>query len=56
MTAAEIAFEHVSKTFGRDDGNYAVRDLSFSVDRGELVAILGKTGCGNRPPSISSPA
>ena len=24
----------------------AVRDLSFSIARGELVAILGKTGCG----------
>jgi NitT/TauT family transport system ATP-binding protein len=46
VIAAEIAFEHVSKTFGRDDGGYAVRDLSFSVGRGELVAILGKTGCG----------
>jgi len=45
---AEIVFEHVSKSFTRPDGEQfeAVRDLSFSIARGELVAILGKTGCG----------
>ncbi len=47
--SAEILFERVSKSFARGDGGAAfeaVRDLSFSVGRGELVAILGKTGCG----------
>ncbi len=47
--AAEIAFEKVSKTFAAANGAApftAVRDLSFTVRRGELVAILGKTGCG----------
>src|SRR6202451_1956247 len=46
---AEILFEGVSKTFARADGGApfeAVRDLSFTIGRGELVAILGKTGCG----------
>ncbi len=45
----EIAFEHVGKTFIRSGGSApfeAVRDLSFTIGRGELVAILGKTGCG----------
>jgi NitT/TauT family transport system ATP-binding protein len=45
----EILFERVSKTFPRADGGApfeAVRDLSFTIGRGELVAILGKTGCG----------
>jgi NitT/TauT family transport system ATP-binding protein len=45
----EIVFERVSKSFPRADGGSpldAVRDLSFSIARGELVAILGKTGCG----------
>ncbi len=44
----EIVFERVSKAFTRPDGSAfeAVRDLSFSIARGELVAILGKTGCG----------
>ena len=43
-----IAFERVSKSFTRPDGGAfeAVRDLSFTIARGELVAILGKTGCG----------
>jgi NitT/TauT family transport system ATP-binding protein len=45
----EIVFERVDKTFPRADGGVpldAIRDLSFSIGRGELVAILGKTGCG----------
>jgi len=45
----EILFERVSKTFSRPDGGApfdAVRELSFTIGRGELVAILGKTGCG----------
>jgi NitT/TauT family transport system ATP-binding protein len=47
--ASAIVFEHVSKSFARPGGGgafEAVRDLSFSIGRGELVAILGKTGCG----------
>jgi NitT/TauT family transport system ATP-binding protein len=45
----EILFEGVSKSFPRHDGGAAfeaIHDLSFAVGRGELVAILGKTGCG----------
>ena len=46
----EISFEHVSKVFGRDDrgrgGFRAVDDLSLDIQAGEMVAILGKTGCG----------
>jgi NitT/TauT family transport system ATP-binding protein len=44
----EIVFDGVSKSFTRPDGEKfeAVRSLSFSIVRGELVAILGKTGCG----------
>jgi NitT/TauT family transport system ATP-binding protein len=45
----EILFERVSKSFPRRDGGpafEAIHDLSFAVERGELVAILGKTGCG----------
>jgi NitT/TauT family transport system ATP-binding protein len=47
--SAEILFERVSKSFpraGDDEPFEAVRELSFQVGRGELVAILGKTGCG----------
>jgi NitT/TauT family transport system ATP-binding protein len=46
----EIAFDRVTKAFPRTDGSGgtfdAVGDLSFTVRRGELLAILGRTGCG----------
>jgi NitT/TauT family transport system ATP-binding protein len=44
-----IAFQGVTKTFERHDrsGSFtAVEELSFNVARGEIVAVLGKTGCG----------
>ena len=48
--APDIAFDHVTKSFPRSNGASntfdAVRDLNFSVGRGELLAILGRTGCG----------
>jgi NitT/TauT family transport system ATP-binding protein len=48
--APEIAFDRVTKSFPRTDGAGgtfdAVADLSFEVRRGELLAILGRTGCG----------
>jgi len=46
---AEILFDRVAKSFPRSGGGApteAVRNLSFTIARGELVAILGKTGCG----------
>lgn len=52
MTApeAEIRFDHVSKVFGESSharGLFrAVDDLSLEIHPGELVAVLGKTGCG----------
>jgi NitT/TauT family transport system ATP-binding protein len=39
----------VSKTFLRPDGRsefVAVDKLSFEIAKGEIVAVLGKTGCG----------
>ena len=48
--APEIVFDRVTKAFPRTEragGTFdAVRDLSFTVRRGELLAILGRTGCG----------
>src|SRR5262249_7790722 len=44
-----IAFRDVTKAFRRPDGSgdlLAVDHLSFDVARGEIVAVLGKTGCG----------
>jgi NitT/TauT family transport system ATP-binding protein len=46
--APEIHFERVSKTFGRpgNDAFRAVDDVTLDIARGEMVALLGKTGCG----------
>jgi len=44
-----IRFEDVSKSFRRPDGRgdfVAVDQLSFEIAKGEIVAVLGKTGCG----------
>jgi len=38
-----IEFENVSKHFGR---TRAVNNLSFLVEPGELIALLGESGCG----------
>ena len=46
---AEIELDHVTKTFGRagnGDAFRAVDDLSLTIAPGELVALVGKTGCG----------
>ena len=42
-----IRVEHISKTFQVNNGQVdAVKDISFSVEEGELVTILGTSGCG----------
>ena len=45
-----IRFRAVSKRFtdehGKDLANFAVKDLTFEVARGELIAVVGRTGCG----------
>ncbi len=48
--APEVRFERVTKAFvraGSERGTFlAVDDLSLEIHSGELVAVLGKTGCG----------
>ena len=47
MSVAEISFAHVSKWFGTGEGAFrAVDHLDLSIAQGEMVALLGKTGCG----------
>jgi NitT/TauT family transport system ATP-binding protein len=49
MSEPVIRFRDVSKVFQRANGRgdlLAVEKLSFEVARGEIVAVLGKTGCG----------
>ena len=43
----KIALRHVNKVFLSERGPIKVlEDLSFSVKKGEFVAILGASGCG----------
>jgi len=42
-----VRVSNVSRTFGRGEhAVHAVRDVSFRADRGELVAIRGRSGAG----------
>ncbi|MGM9891703.1 ABC transporter ATP-binding protein [Limosilactobacillus sp.] len=43
MSNPIIQFNHVSKKYSQ---NTAVDDLSFSIDKGEFVTVLGSSGCG----------
>lgn len=43
--AGSIAFENVSFTYN-DTKIEALKDISFTIKRGETIAILGKTGSG----------
>lgn len=38
-----INFEHVNKFFGE---HHVLKDISLSVEQGELVTFLGPSGCG----------
>lgn len=39
-----IRFTHVSRKY--DNGNYGLRDISFSVEQGEFVYVVGRSGAG----------
>jgi len=42
-----LRVEHLSKTYGKDNTQVvALNDISFSVDKGEFVAIVGPSGSG----------
>ena len=38
-----VEFKQVTKAYGDVQ---AVRDLSFTIERGKLVTLLGPSGCG----------
>lgn len=40
----EISFEHVS--FGYNDSKLLMRDISFTVQPGQKIAVVGSTGAG----------
>jgi NitT/TauT family transport system ATP-binding protein len=39
-----LSFDHVGMVF--PDGTEAIRDVSFTVGRGEFVTVVGPSGCG----------
>lgn len=42
-----IEFKNVSREYGEKENRfYAVKDVSFSINRGEVVVILGQSGAG----------
>ena len=47
MTAAMLALENVDKFYGSiDHGVHAVKNLNMTADQGDIVALLGSSGCG----------
>lgn len=42
--AQEVIFKNVSKRYGK--GEYALDDVSFSVEPGEFVFVIGRSGAG----------
>ena len=38
-----IRFEHVSKSYGK---TAILKDLNFSIDKGQFVVLIGPSGCG----------
>ncbi|MCD8049964.1 MAG: ABC transporter ATP-binding protein/permease [Clostridia bacterium] len=42
----EVEFSHVSFAFPDAPENAVLEDISFSVKKGESVAVIGSTGCG----------
>lgn len=44
--AMDLKFEHISFQYGREHGEKALDDISFSIHEGEKAALVGSSGCG----------
>ncbi len=42
----EVRFEHLSFTYGRDDGRRVLDDLNLVIHPGERVGLIGRSGAG----------
>ena len=45
-SGAVVAFEHVTKRYGKPDSPPAVTDLSLTIPAGEVCVLVGPSGCG----------
>ena len=43
----QIIFDHVSFRYEDGDGEDCLHDVSFTVNKGETLGIIGATGSGN---------
>jgi multiple sugar transport system ATP-binding protein len=43
---ARISLQNVSKSFGGDQGPWAVKDFCLEIEDGELIVFVGPSGCG----------
>ncbi len=42
-----VTLDHVSKTYGSGEGQvHALKDASFTIDKGEIAVIVGQSGAG----------
>lgn len=46
VSQGEIRFEHVSFRYYKDNHEKVLDDISFTANPGEIVGIIGSTGCG----------
>ena len=47
MSPVALSLANVDKFYGPIDfGVHAVKDVSLTVQKGEIVALLGSSGCG----------
>ena len=37
---------HINKTFDNSVTDPVLKDITFTVDKGTFVALMGKSGCG----------
>lgn len=48
-----LSVEHLSVTLGSSAPISVVRDISFSINAGEIVAIVGESGCGKSTTGLA---